>query len=117
MALKAFDLKTGAGKGSWPLPGEKTLCNDMVVGPDGSVYVAELFQPHILKLAPGASSLEVWATDPKFSGGEGPGLDGITIGEDGNLYVNTFATGLLFRVAMGVTAKRADHAAQDHGGL
>ena len=105
VALKAFDLKTGAGKGSWPLPGEKTLCNDMVVGPDGSVYVAELFQPHILKLAPGASSLEVWATDPKFSGGEGPGLDGITIGEDGNLYVNTFATGLLFRVGMGEGGK------------
>src|SRR3954468_2711338 len=50
VSLKAFDLKTGAGKGSWPLPGAKTLCNDMVVGPDGAVYVAESFQPHILKL-------------------------------------------------------------------
>ena len=105
VALKAFDLKTGAAKGSWPLPGEKSLCNDMVVGSDGSVYVAESFQPHILKLAPGENSLEVWATDPKFSGGEGPGLDGITIGQDGNLYVNTFATGLLFRVEMGQGGK------------
>ena len=105
VALKAFDLKTGAGKGSWPLPGEKSLCNDMVVGSDGSVYVAESFQPHILKLAPGETSLEVWATDPKFSGGEGPGLDGITIGQDGNLYVNTFATGLLFRVEIGQGGK------------
>jgi sugar lactone lactonase YvrE len=101
VSLMAFDLKTGAGKGSWPLPGEKTLCNDMVVGPDGAVYVAESFQPHILRLAPGGTSLSVWAEDPKFSGGEGPGLDGITIGQDGNLYVNTFATGLLFRVEMG----------------
>ena len=49
-------------------------------GADGAVYVAESFQPHILKLAPGEASLEVWATDPKFSGGEGPGLDGIAIG-------------------------------------
>ena len=106
VALKAFDLKTGAGKGSWPLPGEKTLCNDMVVGADGSVYVAESFQPHILKLAPGGTSLEVWATDPGFAA-EGPGLDGITIGQDGNLYVNTFATGLLFRVEMGRAARRA----------
>ncbi len=105
VALKAFDLKTGAGKGSWPLPGEKSLCNDMVVGSDGSVYIAEFFQPHILKLAPGEKSLEVWATDPKFSGGEGPGLDGITIGQDGNLYVNTFATGLLFRVEIGQGGK------------
>jgi hypothetical protein len=105
VSLKAFDLKSGAGKGSWPLPGEKSLCNDMVVGSDGSVYVAESFQPHILKLAPGGTSLEVWATDPGFSGGEGPGLDGITIGQDGNLYVNTFATGLLFRVEMGQGGK------------
>ena len=97
VALKAFDLKTGAGKGSWPLPGEKSLCNDMVVGADGSVYVTDSFQPHILKLAPGGTSLEVWATDPGF-GGEGPQLDGITIGEDGNVYANTYASGRLIRV-------------------
>ena len=71
VALKAFDLKTGVAKGSWPLPGEKSLCNDMVVDADGSVYVTDSFQPHILKLAPGGTSLEVWATDPAF-GGEGP---------------------------------------------
>ncbi|MBV8869815.1 MAG: hypothetical protein JOY65_10420 [Acetobacteraceae bacterium] len=104
VALKAFDLKTGAGKGSWPLPGEKSLCNDMVVGADGAVYVAESFQPHILRLAPGGKSLEVWATDPGF-GGEGPCLDGITIGQDGNLYANTYATGRLFRVEMGEGGK------------
>ena len=99
VALKAFDLKTGAAKGSWPLPGEKSLCNDMVVGADGSVYVTDSFQPHILKLAPGGTSLEVWATDPAF-GGEGPQLDGITIGQDGNVYANTYASGRLIRVAM-----------------
>jgi streptogramin lyase len=104
VSLKAFDLKSGAGKGSWPLPGEKSLCNDMVVGADGAVYVADSFQPHILKLAPGGTSLEVWATDPGF-GGEGPCLDGITIGEDGNVYANTFATGRLFRVEMGQGGK------------
>ncbi len=99
VALKAFDLKTGAAKGSWPLPGEKSLCNDMVVGSDGSVYVTDCFQPHILKLAPGGTALEVWATDPAF-GGEGPQLDGITIGQDGNVYANTYASGRLFRVEM-----------------
>ena len=62
------------------------------------------FQPHILKLAPGGSSLEVWATDPRF-GGEGPCLDGITIGQDGNVYANTFATGRLFRIEMGQGGK------------
>jgi sugar lactone lactonase YvrE len=105
VSLQAFDLKNGTAKGSWPLPGEKSLCNDMVVGSDGAVYVAESFQPHILKLAPGGTALEVWATDPRFSGGEGPGLDGITIGPDGNLYVNTYATGRLFRVEIGQGGK------------
>jgi streptogramin lyase len=104
VALKAFDLKTGAGKGSWPFPGEKSLCNDMVVGADGSVYVTDTFQPHVLKLAPGGSSLEVWATDPGF-GGEGPQLDGITIGADGNVYANTYASGRLFRIEMGQDGK------------
>jgi len=104
VALKAFDLKTGAGKGSWPLPGGKSLCNDMVVGTDGSVYVTDTLQPHILKLAPGGTALEVWATDPGF-GGEGPQLDGITIGADGNVYVNTYASGRLFRVEMGPDGK------------
>ncbi len=104
VSLMAFDLKSGAGKGSWPLPGEKSLCNDMVVGADGAVYVTDSFQPHILRLAPGGKSLEVWATDPGF-GGEGPCLDGITIGQDGNLYANTYATGRLFRVEMGQGGK------------
>jgi streptogramin lyase len=104
VALKAFDLKTGAAKGSWPFPGEKSLCNDMVVGADGSVYVTDTLQPHILKLAPGGTSLEVWATDPGF-GGEGPQLDGITIGQDGNVYANTFASGRLFRIELGPDGK------------
>jgi streptogramin lyase len=104
VSLKSFDLKTGAAKGSWTLPGPKPFCNDMVVGADGAVYVADTFQPQILRLAPGGTSLEIWATDPGF-GGEGPGLDGITIGQDGNIYVNTYGTGRLFRVEMGQGGK------------
>jgi sugar lactone lactonase YvrE len=76
----------------------------MVVSSDGAVYVTDSFQPHILKLAPGATSLEVWATDPGF-GGEGPQLDGITIGQDGNIYANTYANARLFRVEMGQGGK------------
>ena len=104
VALKSFDLKTGAPKGSYPLPGEKTLCNDMAVGPDGSVYVTDSFQPHVLRLKPGAVALEVWAEHPGF-GGEGANLDGIAIGADGNVYVNTFTTGRLFRIEMGQDGK------------
>ena len=99
--LKAFDLKTGAQKASYPLPGDRTLCNDMVVGPDRALYVTDSFQPHVLRLKPGASQLEVWATDDRFTVKDGAGLDGIAFGGDGNLYVNLYNGNALFRIDVG----------------
>lgn len=98
-ALKGFDLKTGQGKVSAQFPGSRTLCNDMAVGPDKAVYVTNTRAPQILRLAPGSNKLEVWATSPAFEPPEkGGGLDGIAFGSDGNIYVNTFTKGELFRV-------------------
>ncbi|HEY0184643.1 MAG TPA: hypothetical protein VGC09_17720, partial [Rhodopila sp.] len=98
-ALKGFNLATGEGKISAPLPGERALCNDIAVGPDQSVYVTNTFAPQILRLKPGSRQLEVWATDPAFEPPRnGGGLDGIAFGSDGNLYVNTFTEGKIFRV-------------------
>ena len=100
-ALKAFDLTTGEAKGSTPLPGSPTLCNDIALGPDGSAFVTDSFNPHILRLKPGGSEFEVWASDPRFTPPKGgAGLDGIAIGSDGALYVNTFTPGGLFKVAV-----------------
>lgn len=100
-ALKTFDLTTGAAKGSTPVPGTPTLCNDIAVGPDGAAYVTDSFNPHILRLKPGASEFEVWASDPRFAPPkEGAGLDGIAFGSDGAVYVNTFTPGGLFKVAV-----------------
>ena len=101
-ALKAFDLKSGEGKLSAPLPGNgPTICNDMAIGPDGAVYVTSTLSPQILRLRPGSSTLEVWVNDPVFDAGpKGAGLDGIAFGADCQLYVNTFTKGELFRVAM-----------------
>lgn len=97
--LKGFALGTGEGKISVALPGSRTLCNDMAVGPDGSVFVTNSFAPEILRLAPGGAILEVWLIDPLFvPPKDGAGLDGIAFGSDGNLYVNTFASGLLLRI-------------------
>src|SRR5580704_10327852 len=39
--LKTFDLKTGAPKGSFALADAKSLCNDIVVGSDGTAYVSD----------------------------------------------------------------------------
>jgi sugar lactone lactonase YvrE len=96
--LKGFDLKTGAGKLSAALPGEHRLCNDIAVGPDGSVFVTNTDAPQILRLPPGGKQLEVWLSDPSLQPPSGGGLDGIAFGSDGNLYVDTFGPGELYRI-------------------
>ncbi|HJS86745.1 MAG TPA: hypothetical protein VJ779_14910 [Acetobacteraceae bacterium] len=98
VALKSFDLKSGAPKGSVALPGERTLCNDIAIGPDGAAYVTDSFNPHVLRLKPGASAFEIWATDNRFTVKDGAGLDGIAFGGDGNLYVNLYNGNALFRI-------------------
>jgi streptogramin lyase len=50
---KGFDLVSGKGKVSAALPGKATLCNDMVVGEDGSLFVTNSLAPQILRLKPG----------------------------------------------------------------
>lgn len=100
-ALIGFDLKTGKGKIVVPLPGARTLCNDMAVGPDGSVFVTDSYNPQVLKLAPGSKQFEVFATSPEWQADAGKaGLDGIAVGSDGNLYVDTFSAAEIFRIDM-----------------
>lgn len=99
--LKTFDLKTGAPKGSFALSQPTSFCNDIVVGSDGTAYVSDSGAPIIHSLKPGATALATFATDPLLAPAkDGVGLDGIAIGADGNLYVNTFIPAKLFRVAV-----------------
>jgi sugar lactone lactonase YvrE len=98
-ALKGFDLKTGEGKVSARFPGEKTLCNDIAIGADGSAYVTNTSAPEILRLAPGSAELAVWFKDPSLQPPAGAaGLDGLAFGADGNLYVDRYAPGDLYRI-------------------
>jgi sugar lactone lactonase YvrE len=101
-SLKMFDLKTGAPKGSVPLPGSEspgaTLCNDIAIGPDGTAYVTDSFAGHILRLKPGAKALEVWAHDARWDIKGAPQLDGIAVLPDGNVYANIFMGDGLYRV-------------------
>ena len=99
--LKTFDLATGAPKGSFALKEAQSLCNDIVVGGDGTAYVSDSFAPYVYSLKPGGTALEVWATDPQLAPAkDGVGLDGIAIGADSNLYVTTFIPAKLFRIAV-----------------
>lgn len=95
-ALHAFDLATGAPKASYQLPGEGAFCNDAAVGPDGSVYATDTQNMQVVRLAPGASELEVWSPAGAF-GPPGGVLDGVAV-VGGRVIVNTLQTSKLFAV-------------------
>lgn len=99
-AVMAFDLKSGAPKGTYRLPGEGTLCNDIAVGSDGTAYIADTRLAQILMLKPGTKTLEVGAKDPLLAG-----ADGLAFGDKTTLYVNSVTAGKLLRVDLGRDGK------------
>lgn len=99
-AAMAFDLKTGMSKGTYPLPGDGTLCNDIAVGSDGTTYVTDTRQGSVLMLKPGGKSLEIAAKDPLLAG-----ADGLAFGEKTILYVNSVTAGKLVRLDLGPDGK------------
>src|SRR3954467_1837739 len=51
-ALISTDLKTGARKLRWSLPGDNSTCNDFAVGPDKALYISDTGNAKIYRLAP-----------------------------------------------------------------
>jgi streptogramin lyase len=93
-ALRSFDLKTGAARGTYDFPTNGGVCNDMAIATDGTVYATESFANRIHRLKPGARELDLWVpADPRLAG-----VDGIALLADGAVYVNTFFAGLIFRI-------------------
>jgi sugar lactone lactonase YvrE len=99
-SVKTFDLKSGAPKNTYPLPGDGTLCNDIAVGSDRTAYVTDTRQGSVLMLKPGANSLEIAAKDPLLAG-----ADGLAFGDKTTLYVNSVTAGKLVRVDLGPDGK------------
>lgn len=92
-ALRTFDLKSGAAKGTYPFPPHSGICNDIALSADGGAYVSESFGGRIHRLKPGAKALDVWASAKELEV-----IDGLSFLADGSLYANNFTTGKLFRV-------------------
>jgi sugar lactone lactonase YvrE len=92
-ALRAFDLKSGAAKGTYPFPPNSGICNDIAISPNGTAFVSESFGGGIHRLRPGGTALEVWAHDSALAV-----IDGIAVLADGAVYANNFMTGKLYRV-------------------
>jgi sugar lactone lactonase YvrE len=99
-AVKTFDLKTGAPKGSYTLPGDVTFCNDITVAADGAAYITDTRQGSLVMLKSGAKELEVAVKDPLLAG-----ADGLAFGEKNVLYVNSVTAGKLLRVDLGPDGK------------
>lgn len=82
-AVYAFDADTGETKGSWAAPWSPSLLNDLVVAPDGAVFVTDTMSGAILRRIRGADSLDVFLPKETFFS-----PNGIAISDDGSvLYV------------------------------
>jgi Domain of unknown function (DUF4440) len=91
-ALRSFDLKTGDAKDTYPSP-NGGVCNDVAIAADGTAYASDTFGGRVLRLKPGARSLDVWLADPQLRG-----VDGLSLLADGALYVNNIFNGKLLRL-------------------
>jgi sugar lactone lactonase YvrE len=111
VALKAFNLTSGAARASyeWPAPTTTTpvysptvhgFCNDITMDAAGNVYATDSWYPRILRLAAGGTALTQWVTSPIFPQTQWH-LNGIDIDPAGaNLYVVENHPGALYRVAI-----------------
>jgi sugar lactone lactonase YvrE len=97
--LRSFDLKTGAPKFHWDLPGEQNLCNDFVIGPDKALYISDTLGAKIWRLSPGAAAPELFSDDRTLLG-----IDGITFIGD-TLYENNVIFNKLYRVPVDASGK------------
>lgn len=98
-SLRGFDLNTAKEKLRWTLPGDNTVCNDFVVGPDKALYISDTANGKIFRLAPGAGAAEPWMEHRLLNG-----IDGLTF-LDGVLYVNNVAFNKLYRIPVDAAGK------------
>jgi sugar lactone lactonase YvrE len=98
-ALRGFDLKTGAAKMRWDLPGETSTCNDFAIGPDKALYVTDTANSKIYRLAAGASAAELYLEHRLLNG-----VDGITF-LNGTMYVNNVIFNKLYRISVDAGGK------------
>jgi glucose/arabinose dehydrogenase/mono/diheme cytochrome c family protein len=102
-ALHAYDLHTGTLKGRYVLPTAGAFCNDIAIGPDGATYATDSNNMQVVRLAPGARRLKVWAGGGAF-GPKGGILDGISI-LDRRVFVNTLNTSRIFGILIDTDGK------------
>jgi sugar lactone lactonase YvrE len=92
-ALMAFDLKTGKRKDAYPFPPPASVCNDLTIAKDGTVYVSDTRNGRVFTLKPGATSLVLFAEDDKLKG-----IEAVVFSGDGTLYADNVTKNTLLRI-------------------
>ena len=92
-SLMAFDLTTAEQKGVYSFPPPASVCNDITIGADGTVYVSDTSNGRIFALVPGAAELTLYGEDESLVG-----IDGLAFSEDATLYVNNVRSNEIIRV-------------------
>lgn len=100
-SLRSFDLKSGADKASYPLPGESTLCNDIALTRSNGVYLSDSVNGRIFRLKPGATSLDLVIQHPDLKA-----IDGLTFVK-GVLYANSVGANTIMRVPLNADGSSA----------
>ena len=95
-ALHAFNLRTGAPKAHYLFPTDGSLCNDISVAGDGTVYATDSTNMEVVRLQRGAKFMEVWAGNGDFGPKDGV-VDGITV-LGNRVLVNALAESKLYSV-------------------
>jgi len=99
VGVKAFDLQTGAARGSYDFPGGG-FANDLTFDRQGNLYVTDSWTPRILRLKAGGSALDEWINDPRL-GVEQWSLNGIDFDRVSNaIYTVNQRAGQLFRISL-----------------
>jgi hypothetical protein len=98
--VAAFALDSGKLIGRWPFPAPGGTCNDIAIARDGSAYASDTPGGRILRLARGGSALEVVASDDRLKG-----IDGLSFGADGALYLNNVQRNELWRADLPAAGK------------
>jgi sugar lactone lactonase YvrE len=92
-SLMAFDLGSGEQKSWYEFPAPGGVCNDITIAADGTAFASDTGNGRIFTLAPGASDLTLFGSDPSLVG-----IDGLAFSGDGVLIVNNVRSNQLIRV-------------------
>jgi sugar lactone lactonase YvrE len=99
VGIKAFDLQTGAARGSYDFPGGG-FANDLTLDLQGNLYVTDSWSPRILRLQAGGTALDEWLNDPEL-GIDQWSLNGIDFDHMSNaIYTVNQKAGQLFRISI-----------------